>query len=351
MSQLLTQTTINDFNPDTRIYFKGKNVLVPGGSGFIGSYVVEQLLILGANVTVISRQRKPQYLPSVLQDIKLVESDLYDYDQIKSTFKGMDHVVNMSARVTGIAYNVKHSATMFHQNMQLFLNTIKGAQEAGVPAFTVCSSACVYPRHCKIPTPESEGVMGDPEPTNSGYGWSKRMQEYLGQQYAKEFGMAIVIPRPYNAYGPRDNFDPDTSHVIPSLIHKAMQTEAGQFEVWGDGSYSRGFLHADDFARGVIEASARFQCAKPINIGPSEEVTVKDLAYMIAHEVSNLRGEAVTPKFIHKPNMTGQPRRCCDTTLARKELGYQSNIPLLQGIQQTIQWYIHNEISTLYSHV
>lgn len=351
MPQLLTQTKIDDFHEDTRSYLREANVLVPGGSGFIGSYVVEQLLILGANVTVISRQKKPRYLLSILKDIKLVEADLNVYDQIKPIFSAIDIVINMSAKVTGIAYNVKHSATMFHQNMQLFLNTIKAAQEASVPAFSVCSSACVYPRHCQIPTPESEGIVGEPEPTNSGYGWSKRMQEYLGQQYAKEFGMAIAIPRPYNAYGPRDNFDSDTSHVIPSLIHKAMQTEDGQFEVWGDGSYSRGFLHVDDFARGVIEASARFQCAKPINIGPSEEVTVKELAYLIAHEVSNLRGEAVTPKFIHKPNMSGQPRRCCDTTLARKELGYQSNIPLLQGIQQTIQWYIHNEISTLYSHV
>ena len=325
-----------DFHPETRAFFKNRVVAVTGGTGFIGSHVVEQLLSLQARPVVLSRRGGGERR----------QCDLESWQSCRSALKGTSVVLHLAAKVAGLEYNSKHHASIFRHSMQMFLNAIKAAEELKVDRFLVTSSACVYPRLCSIPTPEREGFVGEPEPTNSGYGWAKRMQEYLGTSYAREFGLSVAIARPYNAYGPRDDFDPASSHVIPALIRKAFETADGFFTVWGDGSHSRSFLYVDDLACGLLEAAARYPKADPINLGTSEEITIRETANLIARFVSKIRGIRVAPRF-EPAGLTGQPRRCCDTTKALRELGYRPKVSLEQGIQHTIQWFAKHETCTV----
>ncbi|OGT32434.1 MAG: hypothetical protein A3C44_03275 [Gammaproteobacteria bacterium RIFCSPHIGHO2_02_FULL_39_13] len=333
-----------DFHPDTRAFFKNKKVAVTGGAGFIGSHLVEQLLELKAHPVVITRRQQPAFLSTILEKVELKRVDLFDYAATLTAFKGMDIVISLAATVAGLAYNKKHPATIYHQNTQLFLNTIEAVKNADVSHFSTCSSACVYPRFCTLPTPEAEGTKDEPEPTNSGYGWAKRMQEYLSIKYAEEFGMKVAIPRPYNGYGPRDNFDTETSHVIPALIKKAFETQSDHFEVWGNGEHSRSFLYVDDFARGILEVTARYARSDPINIGADEEITIKELAHIVAKEVSIVRQREIFPKF-NEQGLTGQPRRKCDVTKISRELQYQTHVQLETGLRKTVAWYFQHEIN------
>lgn len=333
-----SQIMYDDFHADTKRFFKNKKILVTGGTGFIGSHLVEQLLVLDARPIVVTRQDKPVFLSAVLPHVEIRRANLSSYEETFSSFRGVDAVIHLAATVAGLEYNKNHPATIYYQNSQIFLNAIEAAKNMGIEYFSSCSSACVYPRHCTIPTPECDGVKDEPEPTNSGYGWSKRMQEYLSMQYAEEFGMKIAIPRPYNGYGPRDNFDLNTSHVIPALIKKAFDTEMEYFEVWGDGNHSRSFLFVDDFARGILEVTARYHCHDPINIGTDKEVTIKKLADMISRKISVIRGREITPVF-NTAGLTGQPRRKCDNTQISQKLGYKTFISLCEGLSRTIRWY------------
>jgi len=337
-----------DFHPTTREFFRGQSVAVTGGTGFIGSHLVEQLLALEAHCIVLSRSGQPGHLESVKRRIELRTCNLESLDQTREAIRGASSVLNLAASVAGLKYNAEHPASIFEANTRMFLNVIRAAREAEVRRFLVTSSACVYPRFCSIPTPEEEGTVGEPEPTNSGYGWAKRMQEYLGAQYATEFGLSVAIARPYNAYGPRDNFAPATSHVIPALIRKAFETSSDHFEVWGDGSHSRSFLYADDFARGLIEVAARYPAADPVNLGANDEISIGDMAREIAAIVSQLRGVKIEPRF-EPTGLTGQPRRNCDTSKAMRELGFQSQVSFRDGLQRTIRWYadhVHNAVSS-----
>lgn len=329
----------DDFHLETQNFFKGQKVCVPGGSGFIGSHLVEQLVHLGAHPVVPSRQKKPKFLQNVAEKIELRQCDLEDPSQAGRAVEGCDTVLNLAAKVAGIEFNKNHPASIFQDNLQVFFNLIHASQKQNVSRFLVTSSACVYPRHCSIPTPEAEGMQDEPESTNSGYGWSKRMEEYLGQKYAEEFGMSVAIARPYNSYGPRDNFDPKSSHVLPALIKKALETSDNYFEVWGDGSHSRSFLYVDDFARGLLETAARYPEADPINIGAHEEVTIKQSALWIAEIVGELREKSLEPRF-NPQGITGQPRRMCDTTKAKEKIGFEARVSFRDGLKRTIEWYL-----------
>ncbi len=341
---------VGDFHPYTRAFFKDRIVAVTGGTGFVGSHVVEQLLSLGANPVVLSRTAEPRFLQHCIPRIEVRQCDLESYESTRKALEGASVVLNLAAKVAGLEYNSKHHASIFHQNMQMFLNAIKAAQKLKVDRFLVTSSACVYPRFCSIPTPEEEGFVGEPEPTNSGYGWAKRMQEYLAVQYACEFGLSVSIARPYNAYGPRDNFDPASSHVIPALIRKAFKSVDDSLNVWGDGSHSRSFLYVDDFARGLLEVAARYPKADPVNLGNQEETTIRELATRIADLVSEIRGKPIQPRF-EPAGLTGQPRRCCDTSKADRVLGFRAKIGLMEGLKRTVEWFAANENYTLPAHV
>ncbi len=346
MSSYGTIVRDSDFHADTRNFFKGTSVVVTGGSGFIGSHVVEQLLLLGAKPIILTRQSKPVFLQNILGQVTIRKCDLFKFDQTIAAIEGSSVVLNLAASVAGLEYNSKHPASIFQDNLQCFFNVIKAASNLKIKRLLVTSSACVYPRHCSIPTPESEGFLDEPEPTNSGYGWAKRMEEYLGMQYAKEFGLSVAIARPYNAYGPRDNFEPSTSHVIPALIRKAFLSKDGLLPVWGDGSHSRSFLYVDDFARGLLEVAARYSLADPINIGTNEETSIRQAASLISEIVGKLRGKEIVPVFDSK-GLTGQPRRKCDTTKGESALGYKAKIEFQEGISRTVEWFNQNEAHSL----
>lgn len=241
--------------------------------------------------------------------------------------------MNLAARVAGVQYNIDHPAEMFRDNMAIFLNVIEAARATGVQRFLVVSSACVYPRGCTIPTPEEEGFAGEPEPTNLGYGWAKRMEEFLGRAYAQEYGLSVAIARPYNAYGPRDNFSPESSHVIPALIRRVMDGE-NPLRVWGSGDQTRSFLYVADFVEGLMAVAERYPHADPVNLGSTEEVTLRDLAHLVV----SLCGSPARVEFDPgKPE--GQHRRACDTRKAGRVLGFRARVRLRDGLHETIEWY------------
>jgi GDP-L-fucose synthase len=334
----LSKVSAEDFHPETRSFFKGKQIAVTGGTGFIGSHLVEQLLSLSAFPVVLTRQKNPRFLSHLKNRVKIVECDLLQYESTLRAMRDCPIVLNLAAVVAGIEYNNNHPATIFQDNLQTFFNAIKAAKELRVERFLVTSSACVYPRNCSIPTPEAEGFLDEPEPTNSGYGWSKRMEEYLARKYSEEYGLSVAIGRPYNAYGPRDNFHPKSSHVIPALILKAFNSKDGTLPVWGDGTHSRSFLYVDDFARGLIEVAARFAKAEPINIGAFEEVSIRDTALMIANLVSAETGRKLKPVFFPS-GITGQPRRMCDTTKLVQQLQFEASVSINNGLKMTVEWF------------
>lgn len=338
MTRYCSAVQRHEFHPDTIAFFTGRTVAVTGGSGFIGSHVVEQLVALGAYPIVVARNPATPFLDAIRGKCEFRPCDLSHAEQTLSALQGASAVLNLAAQVAGLEYNAAHPASIFQANLTSFMNVISASAKLKVERFLVTSSACVYPRHCTIPTSESEGFSGEPEPTNSGYGWAKRMEEYLGQQYAYEYGLSVAIARPYNAYGPRDNFRPESSHVIPALILKAFQAVNGELPVWGDGSHSRSFLYVDDFARGLLEVAARYPRADPVNVGARDETTIAAVAGLIAELVSQARGTKITPVF-NPTGLTGQPRRCCDTSKVAALLGFKARVGLQRGLQETVDWF------------
>ncbi len=314
-------------------FWKGKKVLVAGGSGFIGSFVSEQLLGLGANISITSKSGDLRNVSKIKKEIKVFKTDLISPESAKKITKNQDVVLNLASRVAGIQFNLNHPATMFMDNIQIAKNLIDTSLKNNVERYLIVSSACVYPRYCEIPTPETEGFKDDPEPTNLGYGWAKRVMELMGRFYATEYGMKVGIARPYNAYGPRDDFDPATSHVIPGIIKRVFDGE-NPLEVWGSGKQSRSFLYVEDFARGLIETIEKYPKADPVNIGTDEEITIGELAKLIVE----LSGKDIKIKF-DKTKPDGQPRRNCDTKKAEKLVGFRARIKLEQGLKETIDWY------------
>lgn len=319
----------------TMSFWKGRKVLVTGGNGFIGSHLAEQLVAEGSIVTTTASSEKSRFrfLEGVRDEIQTMVGDLADPRFTQTAVQGQEVVMHLAARVGGIEYNIRHPGSIFYDNLTIFLAVMEAARRARVELFLVTSSACVYPRFCTIPTPEEEGFMDRPEPTNEGYGWAKRMEEFVSEAYSREYEMNVRIARPYNAYGPRDNFDPASSHVIPALIHRIMQGES-PLVVWGDGSASRSFLYATDFARGLMAVAEKSPQVTAINIGANEEITMRQLAEMLVRA----SGKEIEIQFdASKP--AGQPRRCCDTRLAERLLGFRAQVPLELGLRQTLTWY------------
>ena len=316
-------------------FWRGKSVLVTGGAGFLGSHLVERLVAEGAKVTVPVRscESDVSFLAAVKDRVRIVTEDLMDLDACVRAAEGQEVVMNLAAEIGGLEYNIKYPALLFRNNLQIFMNVIEAARIQEVERFLVTSSACVYPRYCTIPTPESEGTQGRPEPTNEGYGWAKRMQEFLATSYASQYGMTVAIARLYNLYGPRDNFDPGSSHVIPALIKRILDGE-DPLKVWGDGTQSRAFLYTEDAARGLMEVAEKYAEADPLNVGPDEEISVKELVELLIE----LTGAPIRYEFdVSKP--AGQPRRKCDIRKAAEKIGYRAQVPLRDGLRTTIEWY------------
>ncbi|MCB4790799.1 MAG: SDR family NAD(P)-dependent oxidoreductase [Elusimicrobia bacterium] len=315
--------------------WSGKKVLVTGGAGFIGSHVVEMLVKRGARVLVVDNLENGSMdnLKSVKDEIVFKDFDLNDLDVCVDISKGIDVVMNIAAKVAGIEYNKNNQGEMYFDNVRINSNMLEASRINKVERTLMVSSACVYTRHCKIPTPESEGYRYIPEFTNEGYGWSKRVAEWQSMAYAKEYGMKIAIARPYNAYGPRDHFDPDKSHVIAALIKRIFDNE-DPLNVWGDGEQARAFIYVDDFARGLIELTEKYAVADPVNIGTDNEIKIKDLVSLIV----KLSGR--TPKIqFDTTKPSGQPRRNSDNTNAKQKIGFEAMVKLEDGLKRTIDWY------------
>ena len=325
-------------SPDAAIgsgYWHRKRVVVTGGAGFIGSHVVDRLLPHVGSIVVPTRHDGvPPNLAHVSDQVEFVRGDLRDAGVAAAAMRGADTVMMLAAMVGGIEYNNSHHASIFRDNMGVFLSSMEAARDADVSRVLVTSSACVYPRECAIPTPEADGFVGRPEPTNEGYGWAKRMEEYLGAAYAAEYGMSIAVARPYNAYGPRDDFDPETSHVIPAIIRRAFEEPGDELVVWGSGTQSRSFLYATDFADGLIRITERARDSEPTNLGADEETTIGEVAATI------VRLAGVDKQLVFdtsKPE--GQPRRHCDTARLESVYDFRAQVPLEQGLAETVEFY------------
>lgn len=318
-------------------FYRGRRIVVTGGAGFAGSHLVEALVSLGAQVRVPVRATSNlHYLDSVRDAIEIVEADLFDSDATARALANQDVVLHLAAaKGGGIVHSMEHHGSLFRDNMLASINVLDAARDARVSRFLMVSSACVYPRDCQIPTPEEEGMRGAPEPTNAGYGWSKRMIEFMTHAYAEEYGLNVGVVRPFNLYGPRDDFFRPTNHVIPGIITRLFEGER-PLAIWGSGRQTRSFLFVEDMVRGVLMAGARRDVAGPLNLGSAEEISIAALAELII-EVSGLAVELV----LDPSRPDGQPRRACDFSRARAQLGFEARVSLREGLERTIRWYRH----------
>jgi len=316
-------------------YYQSKKVIVTGGAGFIGSHVVEMLVKTGARVTVPVRPTTDTaFLASVRPDIEVVECDLFEPEKVASLMKHQEVVLHLAAaKGGGIAHSMEHHGSLFRDNMLSFIHVLDAARRHSAAKFLVVSSACVYPREVQIPIVEEDGFKDVPEPTNAGYGWSKRMEEYLAIAYADEYAMNVGIVRPFNAYGPRDDFFRAKNHVIPGLITRLFRGE-NPLVVWGTGRQTRSFLYVTDFARGVLMAGARTDVRGPLNLCSEEEISIGKLAQTIV-AISGMSVEVTLD--LSKPD--GQPRRAGNGRQAKETIAFEARVPLVEGLKKTIGWY------------
>ena len=314
-------------------YWSEKRILVTGGGGFVGCHLVERLLKNGAYVKVVGRSEVPLRLTGHLTRIEYISGDLSKLFNCIKMVKDIDVVFHLASQVAGIGYNISHHATMFRTNALLNFNMLEASRIENVDRYQCTSSTCIYPRYCKIPTPETEGFVNDPEPTVLGYGWAKRLAEIQAKLYANDYGMNISIIRPTNVYGPRDNFSIETSHVIPALIRKI--SESNDFvTIWGSGNQTRSFIYVEDVVRAMMEVTEKYAVADPINIGTEEEITIRELAYLIL-KLSRKKIKLIFDST--KPE--GQPRKFADISKAKKLLDWKPLYSLEDGLNKTIKWY------------
>jgi GDP-L-fucose synthase len=306
---------------------RSSKVLVTGGGGFLGTHVIEQLEREGA--TEIFAPRSAEY-------------DLTNQAETRRLFESYrpDLVFHLAARVGGIFANQKSPGTFFHDNMAMGLHVLEEARRAGTKKVVIAGTICAYPKFAPIPFREDDLWNGYPEETNAPYGIAKKALLVMAQAYRQEFGSNFVMLFPVNLYGPKDNFDLETSHVIPAMIRKfETAREQGSEEVilWGDGSPTREFLFVRDAARGLVLAAQHYDDPEPVNLGAGFEITMRDLAALIAQKVG-FSGKIEWDTS--KPN--GQPRRSLDVTRAKERFGFEAKVPFDEGLDETIRWYRAN---------
>ncbi len=315
-------------------FWKNKSVLVTGGGGFIGSHLVERLLQVGAKVAVVDdlKRGNGENLKGVKDDIEMIVADLLEPANCKIACRGREIVMHLAAKIRGVGYNVQHHAEMFYSNALMNLNMMEAARHE-CERFLCVSTVGIYAGDCCVPTPESDGFKAEPEMSGYGYGWAKRLAEIQARCYQLEYGMKVAITRPYNVYGPRDHFNPETAAVVPSKILQVMQAK-DKVVIWGDGLQTRSFTYVDDEVTGMMLAVEKYFCTQPLNIASEEEITIKDLVQLIIQ----LMGKKLDLEFdLSKP--TGAVRRCADISKAKALLGYSPRTSLREGIARTIAWY------------
>jgi GDP-L-fucose synthase len=301
-----------------------KRILVTGGAGFLGRQVVEQLLKAGAQSEKITVPRSH-------------EMDLRYADKCQQVVEKQDIVIHLAAHVGGIGLNREKPAELFYDNLMMGTQLIHAAYQAGVEKFVCIGTICAYPNLTPVPFKEDDLWNGYPEVTNAPYGIAKKALLVQLQAYRQQYGFNGIYLLPVNLYGPEDNFDPSSSHVIPALIrkvHQAQQTGETKLPVWGDGSPTREFLYSTDAARGIVMGTQFYNDPEPVNLGTGYEISIRDLIELIC-ELMEFEGEIVWET--DKPN--GQPRRCLDTQRAKEAFGFTAQVDFKQGLKNTIDWY------------
>jgi nucleoside-diphosphate-sugar epimerase len=320
-------------------FWRGRGVLVAGGCGFLGSYVVEELVAAGAIVTVLDNlsSGREENVCSVRGQVSLLKEDLSHRTVCEKVCAGFDVVMNFAGLVAGLEYSMKHHGEMFYQNSVLQLHLLEAARLNGIKRFVVVSSACVYPDDAPVPTPELDALTGLPERLNEGYGWAKRVGELQARYYHLEHGMEIAICRPFNPYGARYVWAGEKSQVIPTLVKRVMDGQ-DPLLVWGSGRQQRNFLHARDTAKLIMAVAEHLPSAEPVNIGCEEDTSIAELVSLIC-EVTGRRPRLVFDTS--KPE--GRFRKCPDvSTLRRIAPEYRATISLREGIEEMVSWYHAN---------
>lgn len=305
-------------------YFDTRRFTVTGGAGFLGSYILEKLRARGA---------KDLFVPL------FPDYDLTDRASIRRMFDESrpDVVIHLAAQVGGIGANRANPGKYFYDNLMMGVQLLDEARLRGLEKFVGLGTICAYPKFASVPFREEDLWNGYPEETNAPYGLAKKMMLVQSQAYREQYGFNSIFLLPVNLYGPRDNFDLESSHVIPALIRKvleAMRDGRDEVVLWGDGSPTREFLHAEDAAEGILLATERYEKSEPVNIGAGFEIRIRDLAELIA-ELCEFKGRITWDAT--KPN--GQPRRCLDTSRAEREFGFRAKKEFRKGLRETIEWY------------
>ncbi|MFK8181877.1 MAG: GDP-L-fucose synthase family protein [Phormidesmis sp.] len=301
-----------------------KKILVTGGAGFLGKQVIEQLKQAGAN-------------PDNILVIRSKEYDLTKMDACQRAVQGQDVIIHLAAHVGGIGLNREKPAELFYDNLMMGTQLIHAAYQAGTEKFVCVGTICAYPKFTPVPFKEDDLWNGYPEETNAPYGVAKKALLVQLEAYRQQYGFDGIYLLPVNLYGPEDNFDPSSSHVIPALIHKVHEAQVRgdkTLPVWGDGSPTREFLYSTDAARGIVMATQHYSDAAPVNLGTNSEISIRDLAELVC-EVMGFDGELAWQT--DKPN--GQPRRCLDTSRAKQAFGFEAQTDFREGLKNTVEWY------------
>ncbi len=310
-----------------KINLKTKKILVTGGAGFLGSFVVENLIKRGVPIENITIPRSKDY-------------DLRKLEDCKKVLKGIDIVIHLAAKVGGIGFNREHPGQLYYDNLMMGAQLMEEARKEKVEKFVAVGTICAYPKFTPTPFKEKDLWIGYPEETNAPYGLAKKMMLIQSQAYRKEYNFNSIYLLPVNLYGPRDNFNPNSSHVIPALIKKVLEAKEKKspfVEVWGTGKATREFLYAEDAAEAIVLAAESYDGHEPVNIGSGMEISIKDLVKTIC-AVADYKGKIKWDKT--KPD--GQPRRQLDTTMAKKHFGFKAKTNFKKGLKNAIEWYIEN---------
>lgn len=305
-------------------YWENKRVLLTGGSGFLGSFVVNKLEDMGCKDIFIPRSS---------------DYDLVEMEDVKRVYRDArpDIVIHLAAQVGGIGANRLNPGKYFYDNLMMGVQLIDAARKVGIDKFVSLGTICAYPKFAPVPFKEEDLWNGYPEEINAPYGLAKKMLLVQSQAYKEQYGFNSITLFPVNLYGPRDNFDPESSHVIPALIKKcddAINNNDLHITVWGTGKATREFLYADDCAEGILLAAEKYNKPDPVNIGAGFEISIKNLVELIA-ELTGFTGKIIWDST--KPD--GQPRRMLDTAKAQKEFGFKAKTSFKEGLERTIEWY------------
>jgi GDP-L-fucose synthase len=305
-------------------YFNGKHILVTGGAGFLGQHVVDQIFAVGRDVHItVSRREK---------------TDLRKWEACVRAVKDIDIVIHLAADVGGIQYNQAHPARLFYDNALMGMQVIEAARQEGVEKCTIIGTVCAYPKFTPSPFKEESIWEGYPEETNAPYGLAKKMLMVQSQAYRQEYGFNSIYLLPVNLYGIGDNFNPESSHVIPALIKKfvdAKEQGLPTVSVWGSGDATREFLYVDDCARGIVLATELYNKPEPVNLGSGMDITIRNLANLIK-KLTGYDGEIVWDST--KPD--GQPKRRLSVDRAKQEFGFVAKVGFTEGLRKTINWYV-----------